>query len=126
MGLYIILSSANNLQSDDTHSGRSFMNARKRISPRTEPWGTPDVTSASCDPAPSTMTFWDLPLRKLLIYRFTLPQVLFVQKTVMWDYIKGLGQTIIAMSICCPAEKPLASSSIKERVVFHMICTQSL
>ena len=65
MVLYIILSSANNPQSEDTHSGRSFMDARKRIGPRPEPWGTPDETGTFCDSAPSKMTFWDLPLRKL-------------------------------------------------------------
>ena len=73
MGLYIILSSANNLQCDDTHSGRSLMNARKRIIPRTEPLDTPHITFASCDSTPSKMTFWDLQLRKLLIHQFSLP-----------------------------------------------------
>ena len=70
MSLYILLSSANN--ASDDHFGRWFMNARKRISPRTDLWGTPDVTSASCDSAPYTMTSWDLPLRKLLIHQFAL------------------------------------------------------
>ena len=41
---YKAVSSANSLTLDLTCSGRSFMYARKRIGPRTEPCGTPEET----------------------------------------------------------------------------------
>ena len=41
---YKAVSSAKSLTLDLTCSGRSFMYARKRIGPRTEPCGTPDET----------------------------------------------------------------------------------
>ena len=36
--------------------------------PRTDPWGTPDVTGKLSDSAPCTTTDCVLPLRKLLIH----------------------------------------------------------
>ena len=41
---YEAVSSAKSLTLDLTCSGRSFMYARKRIGPRTEPCGTPEET----------------------------------------------------------------------------------
>ena len=41
---YKAVSSAKSLTMDLTCSGRSFMYARKRIGPRTEPCGTPEET----------------------------------------------------------------------------------
>ena len=41
---YKAVSSAKSLTLDLTCSGRSFMYARKRIGPRTEPCGTPEET----------------------------------------------------------------------------------
>ena len=40
----IDVSSAKSLTRDMTWSGRSFMDSRKRMVPRTEPCGTPDET----------------------------------------------------------------------------------
>ena len=42
-------SSANNRTFDLVLSGRSFMEIRKRMGPRTEPCGTPDVTGTVAD-----------------------------------------------------------------------------
>ena len=40
----ILLSSANKLSGDNTFKGRSFMNIKNDIGPRTDPCGTPLVT----------------------------------------------------------------------------------
>ena len=44
MAKYLAVSSAKSLTLDLTCSGRSFIYARKRMGPRTEPCGTPDET----------------------------------------------------------------------------------
>lgn len=54
--VYIRAPSAKSIVSDDVHSGRSLMKARKRRGPRTVPCGTPEMTSASVDTEPSTST----------------------------------------------------------------------
>ena len=58
-----------------SESGKSFINARKRQGPRTDPWGTPDMTGRDGDCLPSTTTNWSLLCRKELIhetvFRFT-------------------------------------------------------
>ena len=41
---YIIVSSAKSRSLLLTDSGRSFIYARKRHGPNTDPWGTPDTT----------------------------------------------------------------------------------
>ena len=40
---------ANSLVSDEVHSGKSLMNARKYSCPFTVPWGTPEETSVWSD-----------------------------------------------------------------------------
>ncbi|CAL4251130.1 unnamed protein product [Meganyctiphanes norvegica] len=54
---YILLSSANKHTGQSTHFGRSFMNIRNRIGPRTDPCGTPLRTSNSSDSTPRIITF---------------------------------------------------------------------
>ena len=49
MSLYRSPSSAISLVSDEVHSGKSFMNARKYNGPFTVPWGTPEKMSAWSD-----------------------------------------------------------------------------
>ena len=46
IAMYKAVSSAKSLTLDLTCSGRSFMYARKRIGPRTEPCGTPEETKS--------------------------------------------------------------------------------
>ena len=53
---YTMQSSANSLVLDVTQSGRSLMNNRKKRGPSTVLWGTPLMTGAFSDVAPSTMT----------------------------------------------------------------------
>ena len=50
------MSSANNLTLDLTFEGSSFIYARKRMGPNTDPWGTPDVTGIDDDLDPLTTT----------------------------------------------------------------------
>ena len=45
-------SSANSLVSDEVHSDKSLMNARKYSGPFKVPWGTPEETSAWSDVFP--------------------------------------------------------------------------
>ena len=44
MQRYMSVSSAKILTLDLKCSGRSFMHARNKMGPRTEPWGTPEET----------------------------------------------------------------------------------
>ena len=46
---YVIASSAKNLIDDLISFGRSFMYIRKSIGPKTDPWGTPEVTAVWSD-----------------------------------------------------------------------------
>ena len=67
MAKYAAVSSAKSLTWLLTFSGRSFMYAKKRICPRTDPWGTPDVTGTSSEQSPSRTAVCDLPLRNDLV-----------------------------------------------------------
>ena len=58
---YTAVSSANSLTCEVIFSGRSFMYSRNKIGPRTEPWGTPDVTGISDDFSPSRATHCERP-----------------------------------------------------------------
>ena len=53
---YMAVSSAKSLTLDFTCSGRSFMYARKRIGPRTEPCRTPEETGTSSELMPLITT----------------------------------------------------------------------
>ena len=53
---FTAVSSANSLTCELIFSGRSFMYNKNKIGPRTEPWGTPDVTGISDDFSPSRAT----------------------------------------------------------------------
>ena len=46
--VFCMVSPANSLTCEVIFSGRSFMYSRNKIGPRTEPWGTPDVTEVCC------------------------------------------------------------------------------
>ena len=48
-------------------SDRSFRYRRNKISPRTEPWGTPEVTGISDDFSPSKATHCEWPSKNVLI-----------------------------------------------------------
>ena len=54
--LYITPSSTNKRTVDDECSVKSLMKIRKSSGPNTEPWGTPDFTSAASDISPFTTT----------------------------------------------------------------------
>ena len=67
---YKAVSSAKNLTLDLTCSGRSFMYARKRIGPRTEPCGTPEETGIFSELNPLfTMACFRLSKKSLIHFR---------------------------------------------------------
>ena len=55
--VYKAVSSAKSLTLDFPCSGRSFMYARKRIGPRTEPCGTPEETGIFSELIPSVFDY---------------------------------------------------------------------
>ena len=55
---YIIVSSAKSRTLLLTESGRSFIYARKRHGPNTDPWGTSDTTGNVSEVHPSIRTCW--------------------------------------------------------------------
>ena len=57
-------SSANRRTWELTEEGRSLIWHRKRMGPRTEPWGTPESTVVDLEQAPSLTTLMDLCVRK--------------------------------------------------------------
>ena len=59
--------SANNHTLDVTCSGRSFMQARNNMGPRTEPCGTPEDTAILSELVPFSITDYVLLSRKSLI-----------------------------------------------------------
>ena len=69
------MSSANSLALLFRESGKSFIYARNKQGPRTEPWGTPDMTGTVGDCLPSTTTdcdlFWKNDLIHETVLRFT-------------------------------------------------------
>ena len=67
--IYIIVSSAKSRTLLLTELGRSFIYARKRHGPNTDPWGTPDITGKVSDVHPSIRTFWVRHCKKELIHR---------------------------------------------------------
>ena len=58
MFLYSTQSSANRQTEDLILSGRSFMKIRKRIGPKTDPWGTPDQSGTGSESWPSNTIAW--------------------------------------------------------------------
>ena len=57
IAVYKAVSSAKSLTLDFPCSGRSFMYARKRIGPRTEPCGTPEETGIFSELIPSVFDY---------------------------------------------------------------------
>ena len=66
---YIIVSSAKSRTLLLTESGRSFIYARKRHGPNTDPWGTPDTTGNVSEVHPSIRTCWVRHCKNDLIHR---------------------------------------------------------
>ena len=56
----------------DIQENHLYNYIRKRIGPRTVPWGTPDVTGALLDISPSSTTVWVQSVRKSEIQSFAL------------------------------------------------------
>ena len=65
---YMAVSSAKSLTLDLTFSGRSFMYAKKRIVPRTEPCGTPEETGIELELVPLVTTDCFLWSKKSVIH----------------------------------------------------------
>ena len=63
----VSVSSSKSLTCEFLFSGRSFMYRRNKIGPRTEPWGTPEVTRTSDDFCPSKATHCERPSKNALI-----------------------------------------------------------
>ena len=61
---YMAVSSAKSLSLDLTFSDRSFMYAKKRIGPRTEPCGTPEETGIVLELVPLVTTDYILLSKK--------------------------------------------------------------
>ena len=57
MFLYKTQSSAKRQTDDLILSGRSLINIKKRMGPKTDPWGTPDKTGTGSEAWPSNTTF---------------------------------------------------------------------
>ena len=64
---YTAVSSAKSLTCEFMFSDRSFRYRRNKISPRTEHWGTPEVTGISDDFSPSKATHCEWPSKNVLI-----------------------------------------------------------
>lgn len=56
IGRTIVWSSANWKSGEETTSFKSLTKSKKKIGPRTEPWGTPDVTEHHFETAPLNTT----------------------------------------------------------------------
>ena len=61
---YTAVSSEYSLTSEWMFSGRSLIYKRNKIGPKTEPWGTPDMTGISDDFSPSKATHCVRPSKK--------------------------------------------------------------
>ena len=103
------------LISDLTCSGKSLIYIKKRMGPRTEPWGTPDVTGEGGDSSPTTTVCCRIP-NKVLIqlrvcpltpYRCSLYRI-FWSLTLSKALLKSRNKT----SVCLPDYKFLLRSSI--------------
>ena len=73
------------------------MNTRNRIGPKTEPWGTPELTRTDLDSSPSKTTVCDLLPRKALIQDSAFPLIPYwwsFQMSFEWfnNYVKGLEE----------------------------------
>ena len=73
MARYMAVSSAKSLTLDLTCSGRSFIYAKKRMGPRTEPCRTPDETGILSEEIPLMTTTCFLLSKKFLIHLRTSP-----------------------------------------------------
>ena len=72
---YTAVSAANKRTCDDNSSGRSFMYTRNIIDPKTDTWGTPEVTGTDSDSSPSRTTVCDRLPRKARIQESALPLI---------------------------------------------------
>ena len=88
ISLYRIASSANSRIWEWVPVGRSLIYNRKRIGPKTEPWGTPDVTWIWSEVVPSSMTHCD-PVCDCFIDAVELE---FVDQVPMGNFSKGFAK----------------------------------
>ena len=114
---YTAVSSANNLTWDWMFSGRSLMYNKKRSGPRTEPWGTPEVTLTSSDDSPSSTTVWVRPIRndwiQFKVFPFT-PKQESLNKSFRWFTLsKALLKSKSIKSVCFPKDSCLPKSSTR-------------
>ena len=75
-------SSPNNLMFDLTSVTMSLINNKNRMGPRTEPWGTPEVTGMLSQEEPSTTTCWEHTLRKSSMQFRFLTRILYLLRLV--------------------------------------------
>ena len=73
--LYRTQSSANRRTEDLILSGKSLLKIRKRIGPKTDPWGTPDKTGTGSEAWPSKTTCWLRPESHELIHLWVDPRI---------------------------------------------------
>ena len=94
----------------------SFMYSKKSIGPRTEPCGTPDVTSAMSGRAPLTETRCSRFDRKYLIQLCVLPvipyEVSLDRRRLCGTLSKALATCRRFASICVLLSKPLSSHGL--------------
>ena len=113
---YTAVSSANMLTCEFIFSDRSFMYKRNEVGPRTEPWGTPDVTGIAADFSPSRATHCERPSKNTLIqlrlFR-VIPCWWSLKNSLVWSNLsKALLKSRSVRLVRRPWERPLASSSM--------------
>ena len=89
--------SANSLMSDVTPSVMSLLKSKKRPCPKTDPWGTPDVTGTWPENSPATTICWVLSDRKSLknpgcCIPLNTIRVKLVHKSAVSNFIEGLTE----------------------------------
>ena len=109
------MSSAKRRTCDDSSSGRSLIYTRNRISPKTDPWGTPEVTGTDPDSSPSRTTVCDRLPRKARIQDSAVPLIPLrwsFQRSFEWLTLsKAFEKSSSIRSVCLPALVFLARSS---------------
>jgi len=114
MSLYSRESSARRWHGDLSCSGRSLICARNRRGSSTVPLGTPDVTGADLDEAPSSYTCWLQWLRKLFIHcrvLFRMPYCWSFRRRRWWGtLLNAFEKSRRIASICWDLSRPVTRS----------------